>query len=133
MSEYTESNHPVLQKLKEEIAAEQAQVQRWKDMYSDVSNRYGALQERIKNVLTEAMDNELDVETIEWIARNLDVDLTRSKQIEVTVCFTIDVTHPITMTDVDDIVSDLQYSVDTYCGDVEVIDYSCDVVRSEEL
>lgn len=133
MSEYTESNHPVLNKLKEEIAAEQAQVQRWKDMYSDIFNRYSALQERIKNVLTEAMDNELDVETIEWIARNLDVDLTRSKQIEVTVCFTIDVTHPITMTDIDDIVSDLQYSVDTYCGDVDVIDYSCDVVRSEEL
>ena len=126
------NQHPVLTALNEKIATLEAEVLKWKDeAHREETNRREwqskkwQYEERVSNVLIEALDSDQDVETVKWIASNLDINLSRKKQYEVNVTFTIE-----TEEDLDgdlDADWDFSFSVDHHF----VSDYSYDVVWSK--
>lgn len=97
----TESSHPVLQQLKDRIAElegtieqRNASLQSALDNSSRYRNEKWAYEEKVKNVLVEALE-DYDEDTIKHIAEQLNIELTKTKQVEVNVTFTIDVEYEV--------------------------------------
>jgi hypothetical protein len=121
-----ESNHPVLHKLKEEIATEKAQAQRWKDLYSNVSDRYNEYQETLKNVLLQSIDTH-DKDTVIHIAEELEVDLVVTKSYEVNVTIRVDVELEVGQS------FDPEWDLEISLDNRNIVDYSSDVIWSNEV
>ena len=96
-----ESNHPVLQQLKDKIAELEAKVTKSSELdleriqtINRIRNEKWAYEGRVKTVLVEALEDH-DEDTVKYIAEQLDVELTKTKQVEVNVTFTIDLEYEI--------------------------------------
>jgi predicted PilT family ATPase len=121
-----ESNHPVLQQLKAQIANLETKVAEAEQRTRDVRQQKWTYEEKVKSVLIEAHE-EHDKETIEFIAEKLGITLTVSKKYEVNVTFTIDVEHELGEEIDPD--WDLEYTV----SHSDLIDYSADVIWSKDI
>jgi chromosome segregation ATPase len=126
-----ESNHPVLQQLKDRIAELEASIEQKNTSLQtslENANRYRNekwnYEERVKNVLIEALE-DYDEATIKHIAEQLNVELTKTATIEVNVTFTIDVEYEIGSEPDPDWDFDFSVSHDS------IVDYSSDVVWSK--
>jgi uncharacterized coiled-coil protein SlyX len=133
----SESNHPVLQQLKDRIAELETQLEtnkatakaldvervqsinRWRDAKF-------AFEEKVKNVLVSAIE-DYDEETIKHVAEQLDVSLMVTKKFEVNVTFTVDIECEIG----EEI--DPDWDIDFTASHSEMIDYSSDVIWSKEI
>lgn len=129
----TESMHPVLQQLHDKIASLETKVTEKETLdgirvqnIRDLRNEKIQYQERVKNVLVEAMEDH-DEETVKWIARNLDVTLSVSKTYEVNVTFTIEVEHELG----EEPDPDWDFEFEVSHSDIQ--DYSSDVIWSKEV
>lgn len=98
---FTPNTHPVLQALNEKVANLEAQVAKANQLDAErvqtinrIRNEKWQYEERVKKVLVEALEN-YDEETVKWIASQLDVELTKTKTIEVNVTFSIDLEYEI--------------------------------------
>lgn len=125
------SQHPVLTALNEKISNLETQVQHWKEqtekeaqLRRETFTSKLQYQERVKNVLVEAMA-DYDVETIKYIAEQLNIQLTVSKQIEVNVTFTVDVEYEVGEE------PDPEWDFDFTVSHNDIIDYSADVIWSK--
>jgi hypothetical protein len=101
MENFTESNHPVLQQLKDRIAELEASLEQKNTLLQTAvenSNRHRnekwTYEEKVKSVLVEAME-DYDEATVKHIAEQLNIELTKTKSIEVNVTFTIDVEYEV--------------------------------------
>jgi hypothetical protein len=128
-----ESTHPVLQQLKDRIAElegtieqRNASLQTALDNSSRYRNEKWAYEEKVKNVLIEAIE-DYDETTVKYIAEQLNIELTKTKQFEVNVTFTIDVEYEIGSEPDPDWDFDFSVSHDT------VVDFSTDVVYSKDV
>ncbi len=97
----TESSHPVLQQLKDRITElegtieqRNASLQTALDNSGRYRNEKWAYEAKVKTVLVEALEDH-DEDTVKYIAEQLGVELTKTKQVEVNVTFTIDVEYEI--------------------------------------
>lgn len=125
--------HPVLQQLHDKIASLETKVTEKETLdgirvqnIRDLRNEKIQYQERVKNVLVEAMEDH-DEETVKWIARNLDVTLSVSKTYEVNVTFTIEVEHELG----EEPDPDWDFEFEVSHSDIQ--DYSSDVIWSKEV
>jgi hypothetical protein len=132
--EYTESNHPVLQGYRDKIAELEASIAKAKQLDDDrvstimrLRNDMNAYEENVKNVLVTAHSDDQDKATIEYIAEQLGISLTVTKQFEVNVTFTIDV--ECELGEIIDPDWDFEYSV----SHSDIIDYQSDVIWSKEI
>lgn len=128
-----ESNHPVLQQLKDQIAQLEINLEAKNDALllaeqrtRDVRQQKWTYEENVKNVLIEAYE-EHDKETVQFIAEKLGIGLTKAKRYEVNVTFTIDVEHELG--EEIDPEWDLEYTV----SHSDLIDYSADVIWSKDI
>lgn len=128
-----ESNHPVLQQLKDKIAELEDKVTKANALDIErVSTQIKLRQdkwnyeERVKNVLVEAIEDH-DEETVKYIADQLNISLTKTKQYEVNVTFTIDVEHEIGEE------PDPEWDFDFSVSDSSIQDYSTDVIYAKEI
>jgi chromosome segregation ATPase len=126
-----ESNHPVLQQLKDRITELEASIEQKNTSLQtslENANRYRNekwnYEERVKNVLIEALE-DYDEATIKHIAEQLNIELTKTASIEVNVTFTIDVEYEIGSEPDPDWDFDFSVSHDS------IVDYSSDVVWSK--
>jgi len=103
ITEFTteESNHPVLQGLKDKIAELEAKLAKHAELdleriqtINRIRNEKWQYEGRVKTVLVEALEDH-DEDTVKYIAEQLDVELTKTKQVEVNVTFTIDLEYEI--------------------------------------
>lgn len=129
----SESMHPVLQQLHDKIASLETKVAEKETLdgirvqnIRDLRNEKIQYQERVKNVLVEAMEDH-DEETVKWIARNLDITLSVSKTYEVNVTFTIEVEHELG----EEPDPDWDFEFEVSHSDIQ--DYSSDVIWSKEV
>lgn len=129
----TESMHPVLQQLHDKIASLETKVTEKETLdgirvqnIRDLRNEKIQYEERVKNVLIEAMEDH-DEETVKWIARNLDITLSVSKTYEVNVTFTIEVEHELG----EEPDPDWDFEFEVSHSDIQ--DYSSDVIWSKEV
>ncbi len=132
MENFTESNHPVLQQLKDRITElegtleqRNASLQTALDNSSRYRNEKWAYEEKVKNVLVEAME-DYDEATVKHIAEQLNIELTKTKSIEVNVTFTIDVEYEVGSEPDPDWDFDFSVSHDT------ITDFQTDVVWSKD-
>jgi len=93
------------------------------------------LEERKENLRTYLVENyaELEQHATE-IAEIMDISLTKSAEVEVTVVFTLQITDISIDTDIDGLVDDMEFSV-SYRGDgdLESEDYSVDRSEATEV
>lgn len=127
-----ESVHPVLQQLKDQITELEAKVAKGLELDSEriqtinrLRNEKFQYEGRTKDVLVEAIE-DYDEETIKHIARELGVELTKTKQVEVNVTFTIDLEYEIG--DEPDLDWDLEFDV----RHDSIVDYQTDIVWSKD-
>lgn len=128
-----ESNHPVLQQLKDRIAeledkvtkANALDVERVATQIKLRQDKWN-YEERVKNVLVEALENH-DEETVKYIAEQLDIALTKTKQVEVNVTFTIDLEYEVGEE------PDPEWDFDFSVSDSSIQDYSADVIYSKDV
>lgn len=124
--ETPESNHPVLQQLKDKISSLEADVLKEQQLRRENFMAKSAYEERVKRVLVEAME-DYDVETIKHIAEQLDITLSVSKQIEVNVTFTIDLEYEVGEE------PDAEWDFDFSVSHSDIVDYSSDVIYSKDV
>jgi hypothetical protein len=129
----TESSHPVLQQLKDRITElegtieqRNASLQTALDNSSRYRNEKWQYEEKVKNVLIEAMEDH-DETTVKYIAEQLNIPLTKTKQIEVNVTFTIDVEYEIGEE------PDPEWDFDFSVSHSDIVDYSSDVVWNKDV
>lgn len=129
----TESTHPVLQQLRNQIAELEAKVAKGLELDAEriqtitrIRNEKWQYEARVKDVLVESLE-DYDEETIKHIASELGIELTKTKQVEVNVTFTIDLEYEIG--EEPDLDWDLEFDVrhDT------VTDFQTDIVWSKEV
>lgn len=124
-----ESNHPVLQQLKDKIEKlENLDVTRINEI-SRLRSLHNDYLDTVKTVLVDSLE-DYDEETVKHIAENLGVDLTVTKTYEVNVTFRIDVEKDADTTIDPD--WDFEFSVISANGSFDVLDYSSDTVWSNE-
>ena len=122
-----ESNHPVLQQLKDQIAELEANKTKQSEMITYWREKFWKLEANTKEALTEAWTNEYDQDTITYIAEQLDISLTIRKQYEVNITFTIDVESELG-TEIDP-----EWDFDFSVEHSDLVDYSSDIIYSKEL
>lgn len=129
---FTPNTHPVLQALNEKVADLEAKVAKGLELDAErlttinrLRNEKWQYQERVKNVLVEALEN-YDEETIKHIASQLDIELTKTKTVEVNVTFTIDLEYEIG----DE--PDLDWDLDFDVRHDSVVDFTSDIVYTKE-
>ena len=130
--EFTPNTHPVLQALNEKVADLESKVTKGYELdvermktINTIRNEKWKYEERVKNVLVEALENH-DEETVKWIASQLDVELTKTKQIEVNVTFTIDLEYEIGSE------PDPEWDFEFDVRHDSIVDFSSDVVYSRD-
>jgi len=132
----TESNHPVLTNLKTQIAQLETQLatakadadsnrERWQ-RWMNAKNKQ---EENFKQALLSALSDDQDEDTVRYIARSAEIDLTVSKKFEVNVTFTIDVELEIGQ----EIDPDWDFMFSVSNDNDNVIDYNSDVIWSNEI
>lgn len=135
INEFTtaESNHPVLQGMRDKITELEQRVQQASELdgqrvqqIRDIRAQKWSYEEKVKTVLVEAMEDH-DEDTVRYIAEQLDIELTVTKSYEVNVTFTVEVEHEIGSEP--DPEWDFEFTV---AGDT-VQDYSSDVIYSKEV
>jgi DNA-directed RNA polymerase sigma subunit (sigma70/sigma32) len=101
VGDYVPNTHPVLQQLNEKIADLESKVAKGLELDSQrietinrIRNEKWAYEAKVKTVLVEALEDH-DEDTVKYIAEQLGVELTKTKQVEVNVTFTIDVEYEI--------------------------------------
>jgi|688.fasta_scaffold304693_1 hypothetical protein len=132
----TESTHPVLTKLYEQIADLTAKLDKANELdkervqrINDVRNEKWKYESKVEQVLKEAWE-DYDHDTIKHIASELDISLTITKNFEVNVLFTIEVECDIDDIDNGNIDPEwFEYAV----NDSQVSDYSTDVITCKEI
>ena len=90
-----ESNHPVLTKLKEQIAKLQADYELLDSRYAREVRAREDKDTYLNETLINALDNGYDRETIFYVANELDVSLTQLKTFVVQAEFQVEVIMPI--------------------------------------
>jgi hypothetical protein len=127
------STHPVLAKLYEQIADLTAKVEKSTELdgqrverINTLRNEKWAYEERVKNVLIEALEDH-DEDTVRYIAEQLGISLTLTKQFEVNVTFTIDVE-----VEVGEEINP-EWDFDFSVSHSDLVDYSSDVIWSKEI
>jgi transposase len=121
------SQHPVLRALNEKIARLEEKVLQEEQLRRQLLISKLTFEERVKNVLVEALELH-DEDTIKHIASNLDIPMTVSKSYEVNVTFRVDL--ELEIGEEVDPEWDFGFEVN---GHKDIIDYSSDVVWSNEL
>jgi len=126
------SQHPVLTALNEKIATLEADVQKFKDeAFKEAQLRRETFvsklqyQERVKNVLVEALEDH-DEDTVKYIAEQLDIQLTKTKQVEVNVTYTIDLEYEIGEE------PDLEWDLEFDVRHDAVVDFQTDIIWSKD-
>lgn len=129
---FTPNAHPVLQALNEKVANLEAQVAKANELDAErmttinrIRNEKWQYEERVKNVLVEAIE-DYDEDTVKHIAKELGIELTKTKQIEVNVTFTIDLEYEIG----EEPIPDWDFEFDVRHD--SVVDFSTDVVYSRD-
>lgn len=129
---FTPNAHPVLQALNEKVANLEAQVAKANELDAErmttinrIRNEKWQYEERVKNVLVEAIE-DYDEDTVKHIAKELGIELTKTKQIEVNVTFTIDLEYEIG----EEPSPDWDFEFDVRHD--SVVDFSTDVVYSRD-
>ncbi len=127
------SEHPVLKQLKDRIAELEAQVTaKTNDVFNannltrDVRQQKWAYEEKVKNVLVEAIEDH-DEDTVRYIAEQLGIQLTKTKQIEVNVTFTIDIEHEIGEE------PDPEWDFDFSVSHDSIVDFTSDIVWNKDV
>jgi hypothetical protein len=127
------SQHPVLTALNEKIADLETKLVKANELDADrvktireVRDQKWKFEERVKNVLVEAYE-DYDQNTITYIASQLDITLSKVKQYEVNVTFSIEVESEIG----EEI--DLDWDLDFSVSHSDIIDYSSDVIWTKEV
>jgi hypothetical protein len=127
-----ESTHPVLQQLKDQIADLESKVARGVELdaqrvqnINTLRNEKWKYEERVKSVLVEALEDH-DEDTVKHIASELSIELTKTKQVEVNVTFTIDLEYEIG--DEPDLEWDLEFDV----RHDSITDFQTDIVWSKD-
>jgi hypothetical protein len=121
------NQHPVLRALNEKIARLEEKVLQEEQLRRQLLISKLTFEERVKNVLVEALELH-DADTIKHIASNLDIPMTVSKSYEVNVTFRVDL--ELEIGEEVDPEWDFGFEVN---GHKDIIDYSSDVVWSNEL
>lgn len=127
-----ESTHPVLQQLKDQITELEAKVAKGVELdaqrvqnINTLRNEKWKYEERVKNVLVESLE-DYDEETVKHIASELSIELTKTKQVEVNVTFTIDLEYEIG--DEPDLDWDLEFDV----RHDSITDFQTDIIWSKD-
>lgn len=128
-----ESTHPVLQQLKDQIAELEAKVAKGLELDAErvqninrLRNEKFQYEGRTKDVLVESLE-DYDEETIKHIASELGIELTKTKQVEVNVTFTIDLEYEIGEE------PDLEWDLDFDVRHDSIADFQTDIIWSKEV
>jgi hypothetical protein len=132
VGDYVPNTHPVLQQLNEKIADLESKVAKGLELDAQrietinrIRNEKWAYEGNVKTVLVEALEDH-DEDTVKYIAEQLGVELTKTKQFEVNVTFTIDVEYEIGEEPDPDWDFDFEVSHST------ISDFQTDIVWSKE-
>ena len=124
--------HPVLTQLNDKIADLEAKVAKGLELDAEriqtinrLRNEKFQYEGRTKDVLVEALE-DYDEETVKHIASELGIELTKTKQVEVNVTFTIDLEYEIG--DEPDLEWDLEFDV----RHDSITDFQTDIVWSKD-
>lgn len=131
MEDFTPNTHPVLTSLNEKIADLESKVAKGLELDAEriqtivrLRNEKTQYQDRIKSVFVEALE-DYDEETIKYLASQLDIELTKTKQVEVNVTFTIDLEYEIGEE------PDLEWDLEFDVRHDSIVDYTTDVIYSK--
>jgi flagellar biosynthesis/type III secretory pathway protein FliH len=122
-----ESNHPVLQQLKDKIAELEASATKQSEMITYWREKFWKLEANTKEALTEAWDNDYDKDTITYIAEQLDISLSTRKQYEINITYTIDVEVELGSE------IDPEWDFDFSVSHSDLVDYSTDIIYANEV
>lgn len=135
-----ESMHPVLETLKTRIELLEQEVQAKQDNVDSLRNDFKLLQdrgiqyaERVKTVVYDLYkDGGYDEDTLLAVMRNLDIDTRASKTFEVNVTFQVELEYALGE-EIDKSNFDWDLDFEVKSGDYEVLDYSSDILWSNEV
>ncbi len=127
------SEHPVLTNYKNQIASLEELIQALRTEIADTKQTVitarqekWKFQERVKNVLIEALDDDNEA-IVRQIAENLDIELTKTFTYEVNVTFQIELEiDPLNAENIDP-----DWDFDFSVSHNDLVDYSSDVVWSK--
>jgi len=122
-----ESNHPVLQQLKDQIALLEAEKTKQSEMITYWREKFWKYEASVKEALLEAWTNEYDKDTITYIAEQLDFSLSIRKQYEVNITYTIDVEVELGSE------IDPEWDFDFSVSHSDLVDYSSDIIYANEV
>ena len=119
--------------LETEVEAKQNNVDSLRNDFSILQKRYADYAERVKTVLYDLYkDGGYDEDTLLAVMRNLDIDTRASKTFEVNVTFQVELEYALgEEIDTSNFDWDLDFEVKS--GDYEVLDYSSDILWSNEV
>lgn len=133
MEDFTPNTHPVLANLNQKVADLESKVAKGLELDAEriqtivrLRNEKTQYQDRIKSVFVEALE-DYDEETIKHLATQLDIELTKTKQVEVNVTFTIDLEYEIGEE------PDLEWDLEFDVRHESIVDYTTDVIYSKDV
>lgn len=119
--------------LEAEVVSQEQKLDSLRNDFRLVQERGVQYAERVKNVLFDLYkDGGYDEDTLLAVMRNLDIDTRSTKSFEVNVTFTVELEYALgEEIDSSNLEWDLDFDVKS--GDYEVIDYSSDVIFTNEV
>jgi hypothetical protein len=139
ITEFTtaESNHPVLQGMRDKITELQTLLDTNKATASALDTERvetirkvradkWTYEEKVKSVLVEALEDH-DEDTVRYIAEQLDIQLTKTKSIEVNVTFTIEIEHEIGSE------PDPEWDFEFNVSHSDIVDFQTDIIYSKDV